>query len=321
MKKQFIAPTISMILGVALLLPIVFLFTGADNGDSAAADVAGDPNPSPSATVTSTNEACDGSWPMATSDYANNRWFSEGIAEIRDAETAKQAEDAAFVWLEGVRKDPNLLAGAASYFFDQDVDKTTLIDEDSCATEEAVELTIQLDLTLADAQSIIPENAPANGYNSGVNDGEVIAEEEPGVRGDRDAIKIVTKDGDVIWIMARCGNIVTEGKPPLPPGTTDNPKKPERDPYPRGNAPIGGGPNADPGPGTYIPPQEMEQPPTPPRVDPAPPAPEPAPAPPTVTPSPAPSTPPTVDTGEQDNDGTVPEEGGANCNPDFQNCP
>lgn len=109
--------------------------------------------------------------------------------------------------------------------------------------------------------------------------------------------------------------------PPPPPPPTNEPKDPAEDPYPRGNAPIGGGPNADPGPGTYIPPQEMEQPPAAPRVDPPPPAPEPAPAPPTVTPSPAPATPPTVDTGEQDNDGTVPEEGGANCNPDFQNCP
>lgn len=107
--------------------------------------------------------------------------------------------------------------------------------------------------------------------------------------------------------------------PPTTPPPTNEPKYDSLNPYPRGEAPVGGGSNWDSGPGVYTPP--LPQPTSQPRVDPPPPATEPAPAPPTVTPSPAPATPPTVDTGEQDNDGTVPEEGGANCNPDFQNCP
>jgi hypothetical protein len=102
--------------------------------------------------------------------------------------------------------------------------------------------------------------------------------------------------------------------PPAPPTTPETPDNPppaqvcppdmphgewpnckddsSRDPGPRGNAPIGQGPNADPGPGTYIPPQEMEQPPSTPYVPPAPPAPAPPAAP---APGPAPAPVPTRD--------------------------
>lgn len=67
--------------------------------------------------------------------------------------------------------------------------------------------------------------------------------------------------------------------PPVePPCTIDcepylEPKNPSLDPWYQGNANDGGGTNYDPGPGTYIPPQDMEQPPSTPRVDPPPPPP------------------------------------------------
>lgn len=96
----------------------------------------------------------------------------------------------------------------------------------------------------------------------------------------------------------------TPGTPPPttttpPPPTTLEPKKPEQDPVNRGNANTGGGKNEDPGPGTYVPPNQMEQPPATPRPNPAPPAPTvPAPAPsnpkPTPTKDPAPAPKPEV---------------------------
>lgn len=57
------------------------------------------------------------------------------------------------------------------------------------------------------------------------------------------------------------------GTPPL----CLQPKDPSVDPYPRGNAPQGGGQNDQPGPGTYRPPASMPQPPSTPRVNPPPP--------------------------------------------------
>ena len=66
-----------------------------------------------------------------------------------------------------------------------------------------------------------------------------------------------------------------------PPGCTSNcsltPKDPSQDPAPRSNAGNGGGTNADPGPGAYVAPTQMQQPPSTPRENPAPPAPQPAP--------------------------------------------
>lgn len=97
--------------------------------------------------------------------------------------------------------------------------------------------------------------------------------------------------------------------PPTVPPTTGNPKSPEQDPYPRGNAPQGGGPNATPGPGVQKP---YTPPPATPYVPPAPPVHTPPPAPPTVTQQPAPPQPTTVAPGTQPpNHGTVvPTPGG-----------
>ncbi len=93
------------------------------------------------------------------------------------------------------------------------------------------------------------------------------------------------------FIRVGCGNpgdgFVPPPPPAAPPGTPENPpqidaKIPGQDPYPQGNAPVGGGPNANSGPDVYIPPAEMTQPPATPYVPPAPPAPvPPAPQPPT----------------------------------------
>lgn len=276
------------ILGVlavlALIVVLVLPFLGVANDEGAQASTS---KPSPTASAPSNPAECSVSWTMATSDYENTRWFPEGISEIKNAKTPEEATQAANVWLERVRKDPNLLAGAIKYFFKQDVNKATLTDTNGCASETAVDLSIQLDLALANAKSIISDPAPTNGYNSGVNDSNVIGASAPGIGGDRTAIKVVLEDGTEIWIMARCGNIATIGPPPVPHGTTDNPPTstptptcppgqqgspckdlPANDPYVNDNAPDGGGANADTGSGTFVPEPEMTQPPVAPRANP-----------------------------------------------------
>ena len=222
---------------------------------------------------TSTTTGCK-TWTTGPADYTNNRWFGDGIAAIKNATTPAEATAAAHDWLAEVRKDPNLVVGAAQYFLKRTVDKATL-STGACATDAAVQLLTEIELTIGQAKSIVPDTAPATGYNSGVENGNVVGSSVAGISGDRKAIKITLSDGRVIWIMARCGNIVTIGHPPVPtgntdqcpPGTTGTPPKclevklPTQDAAPRGNAPVGGGTNVDPGPGAYVPPTQMSQPP------------------------------------------------------------
>lgn len=114
------------------------------------------------------------------------------------------------------------------------------------------------------------------------------------------------------------------GSTPESPGPSDtptpSPKDPREDPANNGNAGDGGGRNEDSGPGTYVPPKDMEQPPDKPRENP--PAPEKdKPAPPKVTPTTggnrtvAPSSQPVNDGNVDPNPGS-----GQPCNPEFQNC-
>lgn len=242
----------------------------------------------PSKVSTMTATAVMTTWRLVYSDYENNRWFGEGIPEIRDAKTDQEASNAAFTWLERVKPDPNLLVPTIKMVLDKDVDQTTLF-KDGWATPEAVQLVAEMQLALGQA-TIVAEEAPANGTNSGVDQGVVVSSATPGIRGDRRAIKITLSNGRVFWVMARCGNVVTTGRSSFPPGKTElQPKDASQDPAARGNAPIGGGRNRDPGPGQYIPPSGMVQPPATPRVNP----PAPVIAPPTgskpdPTPAPAP---------------------------------
>ncbi|MBC7869139.1 hypothetical protein H7X69_03120 [Candidatus Saccharibacteria bacterium] len=96
----------------------------------------------------------------------------------------------------------------------------------------------------------------------------------------------------------------------------DSPKK---DPAARGNAPVGGGRNLDPGPGTYIPPTKMVRPPAAPRVNPPPPVvltPKGTPAPPvgsTPDPAPAPAPEPKAPTPAYPATGCSPPPGMTTC--------
>ena len=290
----------------------------------------------PAVVMTETGQT---TWKMAPLDYGNNRWFTDGIAEIQAATTKEEATKAAQVWLEKVKTDPNLLVGASSFFLKKDVDKASLTDENGYATDKAIQLVTELGLAIGTAQAITPAQAPDTGYNSGVENDTVVASESPGITGDRKAIQIVLANGETVWVLARCGNPVTAGKPGLPTGKTDNPtppvivtpvvptpstppptpetppvltpKDPSQDPYPQGNAPEGGGLNEDPGSGEYIPPAEMEQPPSTPYVPPQPPAADPY-VPPigsTPDPTPAPTPEPTAPALESPSEGYSPPPG------------
>jgi hypothetical protein len=286
------------VLGVIVLALVVLAIVGSQQGTGASNGL---PAGSTGTTATAT-------WKMVSADHGMNRWFLKGIDAINTAKTPAQARKAANDWLEGVKRDPALLAGTAKLLLKRDVDKASLVDSSSMATTEAVGITGEI-RDLLDESKIVPDNAPATGYNTGVTAGSVVRASNAGITGDRKAIQITTPDGRVFWVLGRCGNVVTPHKPSLPPGETDNHKDPSKDPYPRGNAPTGGGKNLDPGPGTYIPPTGMVHPPASPRVNPPAPKPTAPPAGSKPDPTPAPAPEPTAPTPDAPATGYSPAPG------------
>lgn len=176
---------------------------------------------------TTTAEAadCPNSWARKDSDKTGHRWFNGGVPSIAAASTPEEARAAAHDWANAVRTDPALLAGAARYLLDRQVDQGELFDSDGCATQTAVDLAAEMEAALALSQ-IRPEEAPASGHNSGTDGQQVTGAANPGITGDRRAILIEAPNGTKIWVMARCGNPVTVGPPPVPHGPTDEPTPP-----------------------------------------------------------------------------------------------
>ena len=275
---------IGAVLFVLVVLVLFFGLRSCGTKPTSSVPVSG----SSSATATPVAYSHGTTWKLAYSDYGNNRWFADGLPEIQNASNPTEAANAAFVWLERVKPDPNLLIPTIKSILGKDVQQADLF-KDGWATPEAAQLVAAMQLALGQAK-VTPDEAPANGTNSGVDNGVVVSSATPGIHGNRKAIKIVLSNGQVFWVMARCGNVVTLGPPRFPPGRTDNAKDPSLDPAARGNAPIGGGHNDTNGPGTYIPPGGMIQPPATARVNPPTPA---APVAPPVgsTPDPAPAPP------------------------------
>jgi hypothetical protein len=161
----------------------------------------------------------------------NNKIFTGGFAAIYSAKTNEEATQATFLYTEYMKIDPNYLAGLGKSVLKRDVDKATLIDQNGYATDAAVQLVIEIQIVLAQSKMTV-SNAPSDGYNSGANkDGVIVGSANAGITGDLKAIQIELPDGTTIWILARCGNIVTIGKSPFPPGDTDelHPKDPSQD--------------------------------------------------------------------------------------------
>lgn len=171
--------------------------------------------PSPSA-------MCASTWPMTMVSNKSVKWVAKGLDSIKEAKTDADAEAASEDVIKHYSEDAYTLAGAYSYFFEKDVDASTLI-ENGCATHLAGQLVTELKFLFA--QSIIkPGVAPSDGYNSSRNpsSGEVVGATKRGVTGNdtsRKAIQITLPNGKTIWVMARCANIVTTGPktPPPPP--------------------------------------------------------------------------------------------------------
>lgn len=186
--------------------------------------------------------------------------------------------------------------------------------EGDCLSSEGQDLWQMLKGALSSNETeITVDAAPTNGTNSGYENGQFGTAHGPGIAGDTTGIQITREDGTV-WIMFRCGNMVWYVPPPLLPKVATD------DPYVRGNADTGGGPNDDKGPGEK---KELEQPGDAPYVPPAAPTPTPTPVPTVVTPA-TPTPQPTVTpSAEPPNNGYVPGTAptDAPCSVEFGTCP
>lgn len=196
------------------------------------------------------------SWMMVaiTTDPKDNAWIENGVAEIAYANKTNKPEDAkaAFsAWIEKVKTNHNTLVAAGRALLPDNLanfDEATISPDGSWANDATIQLVNEIRIAVLGQGKITVENAPANGFNSGIELGKVVRDPKRGITGDRTAIKIVVhgnKHGDKVrWIMSRCGNIVTiemffkdTGKtdehnhkttpPPPPPKVT--PKNPSQD--------------------------------------------------------------------------------------------
>lgn len=164
--------------------------------------------------------ACNDSWAVRELDNSGHRVVGSGVESIGSANTPEDAKAAANNFIEITKSDPDAIKANAKAFLGQDIDKESL-SEDGCMTEKAVLIVNEISSELNNS-IITPDQAPADGVNSGVNSsGEVVSAKKAGIKGNRKAIKIIQNNGVVTWIMERCGNFVKKVKI-FTPGPTDN---------------------------------------------------------------------------------------------------
>lgn len=167
-----------------------------------------------------------------------HRLIGDGVPSIGTAKTPEEAREAAGDYYSLISTDPELLAGGYNVLVATD-DETKLvgadlIGEDGCFNDRGATVAAEVYTTLYTAK-IVPDQAPADGTNSGTNDaGDVVFAEAPGISGNRKAILVTAEDGRETWILERCGNYVTRKPVPgVPKGPTDEPEPtPDKTPRP-----------------------------------------------------------------------------------------
>lgn len=355
-NKGFLGSLVALGVFVAIVLAAFGLQSTATAHPGAA------PSPSvtatPSATGTGTPApSCDPKFVQAKADYGpDNRvdgTFEKAYADTVANKTGADKEKAQreLILSHSANNAQRLAIWAHANGLYADPNDWKKLVAGDCLSKEGQDLYNKLDGALSAGGTKFSEgNAPQSGYNSGtLPDGTYSVANGPGIASGTLSIVITYKDGTKVYILVHCGNVIFPTPPaqvptspmiPQPPKPVPTPpqkpicemvptlpqcleaKIPSQDPAQNGNAGNGGGLNADPGPGPYVPPSQMQQPPPTPRVNPAPPAPTQPPAPPAVVPV-VPTTPlPTVAPSEQPvNNGKVnPNPSSGPCNPDFQNC-
>ncbi len=204
-----------------VILVAVLLFWGGVGSKESGADETPDTTTTSTivdegTTTTSAPEPeCDAQFTIQHDENKHNKVLSAGLEgqprEVIDQLVAYAGHDEralAYMWEytpQGTKVDPATLR------------------EGGCLNEEGRKIWYQVKGAW-DSATVEMSEAPANGVNTGMTEGGYVQAESAGIRGDRKAVKVTFKNGDVLWVMHRCANIVTlEHRPDVPKGPTDNP--------------------------------------------------------------------------------------------------
>lgn len=182
--------------------------------------------PTPSGTGTPTGEPCPTEYRQSFDPNERNRYVSAGI----DAPVVSESVEKDFASL---KKDARLLAVRANQLglWPSNDPSELLEPNSSCLSREGQVLAGKIEGALTGVGTDIEfANAPANWYNTGMANGQMVVASERGITGDRKAIKYTLRDGSVLYVMVRCGNIVLPSPGDIPKGPTDNPAPPKATP-------------------------------------------------------------------------------------------
>ncbi len=175
---------------------------------------------------------CPNSWEVVQLSNDNSRVIGGGVSSIGDADTNDEARAASLDWFNLIKHDPEALAGNANTF-NAAMGRSTSYKADelydgTCFTAPGEQAATELKSAIGLAH-IAPAEAPRNGFNTGVDaNGNIVVAAHAGITGNRKAVEMTLPTGKKIWVMERCGNVVTVGdKPPVPEGPTDEPDKPK----------------------------------------------------------------------------------------------
>lgn len=154
------------------------------------------------------------------SDYHNPRYLCKGIGSWKsysvsiDQECYKDNTEMQYhatkdvqAWLNVIKTNPCLLSGVSKLFLGKKVDTVDLSDESGWATDVATQTLNEIKKVLRDSK-IIYEVAPSDGYIFGLTPSGKMVDTGQGVSGDRNAIKIVLKDGNKFWILINDGGLL-----------------------------------------------------------------------------------------------------------------
>ena len=226
-SSRFKTPAIVLSIVFVLMLILAFIvsidYPANNTANGSDADVSAAPAPSPTPSPTSdcapefVQEAGVNEDNQVDSDFE-----TEYAATVTGAANLSEAQKA-IVLKRSASNAQRLAIWAAQFGAHDDQTEWQSLVADGCLSQEGQAVYNKL-AGIFSVSTFEEAQAPENGYNSGINNGNLVISPEPGIRGDLRAIKITTPDGKVVYIMVRCGNVVYDAPPPgVPPGTTDNP--------------------------------------------------------------------------------------------------
>jgi len=153
--------------------------------------------------------SCPETWQIVQTSNAKNRVIPDGVDAIATAVSEEDAREAMDEVMTLIKPDPDKLVGYYAAFLKKTVSAEDLVDETGqCATSLAEQVFSEIEGYLL-MSKITPDEAPANGVNSGMNaNGEFAFATNSGISGDLTALKVEGPDGEETWVLERCGNPV-----------------------------------------------------------------------------------------------------------------